>query len=116
MEREKQMKVRELAEKSGFQVHADEIAFDKEIEGVFCGDLLSWVMGNCHESNAWITVQTHLNVVAVAALKEISCLIIVQDASIPQETLDKAKEEHIAVFETSMSAYEACVFCHEIGC
>ena len=86
------------------------------IDGVYTGDLLSWVMGNCHESNAWITVQTHLNVVAVAALKEISCLIIVQDASIPQETLDKAKEEHIAVFETSMSAYEACVFCHEIGC
>lgn len=109
------MKVKQLALDSHFVVIGDEIALNKEIEGVFCGDLLSWVMAHSCEKNAWITVQTHLNVVAVAALKEMSCLIFVQEASIPEETLQKAQEEHIALVQTSLSAYEACCVCHEIG-
>lgn len=109
------MKVAEFKEKSGFECHANEIAVNKEINGVFVGDLLSWVMGHAEVDNAWITVQGHLNIVAVAALKEISCLIVVGDAEVPAETLQKADEEDIAIFNCSMSAYEASCLCHDLG-
>lgn len=109
------MKVKDVVEKGQFISHGDDEALDREVCGVFCGDLLSWVMAKCEVNQAWITVQTHLNVIAVAALKEVSCLIVVQGSHIPQETLDKAKEEHIAILETPFSAYEAAIACHEIG-
>lgn len=109
------MKVKELLAKTNWSVTASDEALEKEISGVFCGDLLSWVMGNCEPGQCWITVQTHLNIVAVAALKEISCLIIVQDAEVPQATLDKVLEEDIALFRVSVSAYEACCECFKLG-
>lgn len=110
------MRVQEFASETCFHVHATPLSLEKEIHGVFAGDLLSWVMGNCEEGNCWITVQTHLNIVAIAALKEISCIVIAQGAQLPQETIEKAKEENIALFETPLSAYEVCLICHKVGC
>lgn len=109
------MKVKELLKKTNWPVTASDEALEKDINGVFCGDLLSWVMGNCESGQGWITVQTHLNIVAVAALKEISCLIIVQGAEVPQATLDKVLEEDIALFQVKGSAYEACCDCFKLG-
>ena len=46
---------------------------------VTCGyacDLLSWVMSHGEEGMAWVTVQTHLNVIAVAALADMACVIL----------------------------------------
>lgn len=109
------MQVREFVEKTGFQVYASEEALEKEISGVFVGDLLSWVMGNCEPDQVWVTVQSHLNIVAVSALKEISCLVIAHNAEVEQETIDKAIEENIAICTSDLSAYEICKKCAELG-
>lgn len=109
------MLVKEFAQKTGFKVWAKEEALNKEISGVFVGDLLSWVMGNCEADQLWITVQSHLNIVAVSALKEISALVIAQGAEVAQETIDKALEEDIALFTSDLSAYEICRKCVELG-
>ncbi len=109
------MKVKEFAEKTQWSYIGDEAALDKEISGVFCGDLLSWEMGNAKSGQLWLTVQTHLNVVAVAQLKEISALIIVSGAQAEAETIERAKEEGLAIFQIDQSAYEACCACHALG-
>lgn len=109
------MRISEFAQATGFKVWASEKALEREIEGVFVGDLLSWVMGNSEANQIWITVQSHLNVVAVSALKEISALVIAQGACVEQETIDKALEEDIALFTSDLSAYEICRKCVEIG-
>lgn len=109
------MKVSEIIQATGWEVEGDEIALNREISGVFISDLLSWVMGHCEENQAWITVQTHLNVVAVAALKEIGALIIVQNAQIPEETKLKAIEEHLAIINCQQSAYEAAIALYQLG-
>ena len=109
------MKVSELINKTGFKAFGSDAAFEKEIEGVFVGDLLSWVMGNAEVNQVWITVQSHLNIVAVAALKEIGCLIIVQGAEVGEDTIQKAIEEDIAILTCSQSAYETCCLLHELG-
>lgn len=101
------MNVKELQEKTGWTIHANDAAKEREIQGVFVGDLLSWVMGHGEAGQAWLTVQSHLNVVAVSALKDFSCIVLVQDAELPEETLEKAEEEELAILQTSLSAYEA---------
>ena len=38
------------------------------IEGVYIGDLLSIVMSKAKQNFIWITIQTHINIIAVAEL------------------------------------------------
>ena len=83
---------------------------DKNTE-VSCGytcDLLSWVMAHGAEGMAWITVQTHMNVIAVASLMEMAAVIIPEDIEMEEASLEKAKSEGINVLQTPLTAYEIC--------
>lgn len=79
------------------------------IKGVYIGDLLSWVMANIKEGDAWITIQTHLNIVAVAALGEASCIIIPEGAKIDNDTINKAVEQKIPILKSNLTAYDLAV-------
>lgn len=83
------------------------------INGVYIGDLLSVVMSKAKEDYAWMTIQTHLNIVAVAELLEIACIIVVEDMEIDKDTINKANELEIPIFKTKQSAYQvACRLCN----
>jgi hypothetical protein len=85
------------------------------IEGVYIGDLLSIVMSKAKQNYAWITIQTHINIVAVAELLELSCIIIVENMDVDSDTLDKAKELNIPVFKTEESAYQIACKLYNMG-
>ena len=76
-------------------------------EGYSC-DLLSWVMAHGREGMAWITVQTHMNVIAVASLHDMSCVIIPEGIRVEQDVLDKAAEEGITVLSSELTAFDIC--------
>ncbi len=76
------------------------------IEGVYIGDLLSIVMSKAKKNYAWITIQTHMNIMAVAELLDLSCIIVVEDMEVEEDTLIKAEELNITVYKTKESAYE----------
>lgn len=80
----------------------------REVSCGYCCDLLSWVMAHGRPGMAWITVQTHLNVVAVAALHDMSCLILPEGLRMEGAPLDKAGEEGLAVISSDLSAYALC--------
>lgn len=88
---------------------------DINIEGVYIGDLLSIVMSKAKQNYAWITIQTHINIVAVAELLELSCIIIVENMEVDNDTLDKAKELNIPVFKTEESAYQIACKLYNMG-
>ncbi|WP_312699534.1 serine kinase [Sedimentibacter sp.] len=92
-----------------------EASKDIEIEGVYIGDLLSIVMAKAKKNYAWITIQTHINTVAVAELLDLSCIIVVENMEVEEETLDKARELNISIFKTKASAYEIAGKLHETG-
>ena len=78
---------------------------------VSCGytcDLLSWVMAHGAAGMAWVTVQTHMNVIAVASLMEMAAVIIPEGIEIEGPSLKKAKDEGINVLQTKLTAYEIC--------
>jgi len=108
------MKVRDLI-CLGFELKAGEKGLDKEIDGVYCSDLLSWVMGHAGQRNIWITVQTHLNIIAVASLLEISCIIIPESIEIDRDTLIKADEEGIPILSTNLKTYDIFKKLYEAG-
>ncbi len=85
------------------------------IEGVYIGDLLSVVMSRAKQNYAWITIQTHLNIVAVAELLDLSCIIITENMEIEADALEKARELNIPVFKTQDSAYQVACKLYDLG-
>jgi predicted transcriptional regulator len=103
--------VKELLETKRFTLENQGVDLEKTIENVYIGDLLSWVMSHADKKCAWITVQTHMNIVAVAVLLEMSCIILPEDLKPDENTAKKALEEDIPILSTSLDAYEiACLF------
>lgn len=78
---------------------------DKPVECGYTCDLLSWVMAKGKKGCAWITVQTHLNVVAVASLHDMACIICPEGIVMEPATIEKAAEENIIVLATEWTAY-----------
>ena len=69
-------------------------------------DLLSDVIANAKAGDVWVTLQVHPNIVAVAALKELSGIVLVNGRQPEVETLDRANEEGIPILITEMPAFE----------
>lgn len=107
------MKVKELAQKLNMQ-QITSAGSEKEVTGVYACDLLSRVMSGCNAGDAWITVQTHLNVLAVAELDDAACIIVPEDITIDADTVEKAEEKGIAVLSSEKNTYEICWRIHEI--
>ncbi len=97
------MKVREFLNDNNFEL-INAANLDIEISGVYCGDLLSWVMSHAKEKNVWCTVLTHVNIVAIASLVQLSCVIICENAPIDSDTVLKAKTEKINLYRTSLNS------------
>ncbi|MBQ2509168.1 MAG: serine kinase [Bacteroidales bacterium] len=100
------MKVQELVDKLGLKVLSGANGLDREIDGCYVSDLLSDVMGNAMEGNIWITLQTHKNVMAVASLKEMSCIILVKNLVPNDETIEQSNDEDLPILQTSLSTFD----------
>lgn len=109
------MKVSEFAAKLGAQVITGETGKDLQVKDIYCGDLLSWVMSHAAKGAAWITVHTHLNIVAVASLSELSCIIIPEGIEVDEATVKRAVQEDIPIICTDLSTYKICCIAHECG-
>lgn len=81
---------------------------DREIDGVYCGDLLSWVMGKCPPDAAWITIMSNQNVAAVALLCDAACTILSENVTPDDELLERARSQGITLLGSSMDEYQLC--------
>lgn len=109
------MLIKEACKNMGMKVLAGSEGLEKEVTGVYICDLLSWVMAHGKKGDAWITVQTHSNVIAVAALLELACVIVPEDIEVEEDTLKKAENEGIAVLQSSMSAFDLAKAFYKAG-
>ncbi len=81
----------------------------------YSADLLSCVMSGAQHQSIWITLQCHGNIVAVAALLDLTAIIITEDAQPDEETITKANEEGITILSTAEKNYEVCGHLWELG-
>jgi len=93
------MKIGELVEKLGLETAQGEWK-EQELKGGYTSDLLSDVMGHAAQGQALITIQAHKNTVAVATLAGISAIIIANNRPVPEDMIEAAREEGIAVFRS----------------
>jgi predicted transcriptional regulator len=100
------MKVRELIERFDLQLVAGEKGIDRDVRGGYCGDLLSDVMAHAPIGCIWLTVQGHLNIVAVAILREMAAVVITGGREPESATVQKAEEEGLPILTSRRSAFE----------
>src|SRR4030065_1526523 len=91
------MKLKEIVEKLELQVLVGQDRLDTEVTGGYTSDLLSDVMANSKGKNLWITLQTHENIVAVAKLRDLAGIIIINNRKPDEQTLQRAKDEKVTL-------------------
>ncbi|MBQ8183338.1 MAG: hypothetical protein IJ025_05505 [Clostridia bacterium] len=83
----------------------EESAPQKQIDGCYCGDLLSWVMSRAEAGNIWLTVMGNINSIGVAVLADISCIILTENAALDDDARKRAEENEVVIFTTDKNAY-----------
>lgn len=88
---------------------------DREVEGVYIGDLLSWVMGRAQADNVWLTIMSNLNIVAVATLADVSCIILCEGVTLEESVRNTAEVKGVNILATEAPAYETAKKLAELG-
>jgi predicted transcriptional regulator len=109
------MDVRQLCHSLKLEPVAGANGMDKEVNGAFAGDLLSYIMANAAKGNVWLTIQAHSNIVAVACLLELACIIVTGGVQVDSDTLEKADREGIPILSADQDVYTLCCKLHGLG-
>ena len=88
---------------------------DREAEGVYIGDLLSGVMGRAQSGNVWLTIMSNLNIVAVATLSDVSCILLCEGVTLDESVRSTADAKGVNILSTPMTAYEVARKLMELG-
>jgi len=99
-------KLKDVVERLGLEVLTHSEKGDLEITGGYAGDLLSDVLANSEPGNLWATIQTHPNIVGVAAIKDLAAIILVNGRRYQEETTKKAQEQGVVLASASLSTFE----------
>ena len=102
------MTVKELASALSLTAFsaADE---DREVTGGYAGDLLSWVMGRAEADEAWITIMSNQNIVAVATLTDVAVIILAEDVQPDAGVAETAQQRGINLYGSVLPTYELCM-------
>ena len=102
------MTAEKFVESTGFKV----VCMPKpkrNISGAYIGDLLSWVMGRAEYDNVWITIMSNSNIVAVATLADVGCILLAEGVALDSEGVALATEKGVNILSTELSCYDAAI-------
>lgn len=81
----------------------------------YASDMLSCVMSGAAKHSIWITLQAHVNIVAVAALLDLSAIIVTEDSPVDEATISRANEKGVTLLLTPLSSFEIAGRLWELG-
>ena len=102
------MTIQTIVNELGLEVFAGKDKQDSLVSGAYASDLLSDVMGNARKGDIWITMQTHGNIIAVASLKELAAIIVVNGGHPDEIICAKADSEGIVLLGTGHRSFDIC--------
>ena len=102
------MQLQKIIEQLDLTVLTEPQDFDDiPVTNGYCSDLLSCVMTGAKPDGVWITLMSHSNIVAVAALLDLAAIIITENAQPDTNTLAKANEKGVTLLSTPQANYTA---------
>jgi len=109
------VKLADLTETLDLAVLGTARLLSREVTGGYASDLLSDVIANSRVGNVWITLQVHVNIVAVASLKELAGIILINGRQPDADTVQKAEAEGIPIMVSPLPAFELAGRLYELG-
>lgn len=101
------MTVEKMAEALGLRAFCLPEA-DREVSGGYAGDLLSWVMGRARAGDAWVTIMSNVNIVAVATLADPACIILSEGVEPDADALSKAEAMGVNLLGSKRDTFSLC--------
>lgn len=108
------MNVHELAAACGFTYYSGKDAEARNVGGAYCCDLLSWVIGRAGDEDALVTVMSNPNVMAVAVMADLPCVILAEGVRPDETALTKAMENDIIVLSSQDTTYQTAVKIYQV--
>ena len=109
------MKLHEIVDELALTVRTAPEKLDVQISGGYASDLLSMVMAKAREGNIWVTLQSHLNIVAVAVLLDLAGIIVTEGMAVDETTLAKANKEGIPILTTELATFTVVGALFQLG-
>ena len=81
---------------------------DRAVSGGYAGDLLSWVMGRARSGDAWVTIMSNVNIVAVATLADPSCIVLSEGVTLEKEVVARANDVGVNVISSPLDTFTLC--------
>ena len=100
------MRLKDLVEPLGLEVRCGHEKLNTEVRGGYVSDLMSDVMAHAKEGDLWVTLQTHANTAAVAAMKELAGVVLIGGREPEKETLEKARAKGVPLLVSRLPAFE----------
>lgn len=96
-------------------LHAELIldAPGNDVTGAYASDLLSDVMAHMQDGQVLVTIQNHLNTIAVCSLVGASAILLCHGRDVPADMQAAAEREHIALLRIPLGQYETCCAVHQ---
>jgi hypothetical protein len=63
----------------------------------------------------WVTLQVHVNVVAIGSMKDVGAVLLTRGREPNKDTLEKAQEEGVPIATTELGAFELIGKLHDLG-
>jgi len=67
-------------------------------------------MGRASSDEAWITIMSNVNILAVASLADTSCIILAEGVTLSEDIIDTANEKEINILSSEKSIYDIAVY------
>jgi hypothetical protein len=109
------MKLSRIIEKLELEIRTGANRLDVDVTRGYASDLMSDVMANAKEGDLWVTLQIHQNIVAVAVMKSLAGIVLVNGREPETETIRKARAEEIPIMISTMPAFELVGKLFELG-
>lgn len=109
------MKISDFIKNTNYKLITKANYDDKDIKGCYTGDLLSWVMSKAEAGDVWATVMSNINIIAVAALTDVACIVLTEGVTLDDEVLSKADSRGIVVLTTDKKSSDVVIDYHELS-
>jgi hypothetical protein len=109
------MNLKDIVEKMGLEVKCAAHRLECHVRGGYASDLLSDVLANARDGDLWVTLQTHQNTVAVASMKGLCGIVMINGREPEDETIEKAEAEQIPIMTSSLPSFELIGRLHALG-
>jgi hypothetical protein len=109
------MKLEQIVTELEMDVKSAARNLSREVGGGYASDLLSDVMGHADKDDLWVTLQVHQNIVAVAVVKELAGIVIVNGRQPEEETLARAESEGVPILVTQLPSFEIVGRLYQLG-